>query len=187
MNAASAIAAPPGWTYSPDFLTAQEQNRLFQHIQTLPLAPLRMKGVLSKRLVLHYGWDYHYDAWKIKPTDPMPEFIVALRVKAAQFFDQDPIRFEEALINGYPTGAGIGWHRDAPMFGSPVIGISLGAPCLMRFRKKQSVGYETYKQVIAPGSIYAMDGESRTVWQHTIPGVKGVRYSITFRTLSPRF
>jgi DNA oxidative demethylase len=35
-----------------------------------------------------------------------------------------------ALVNEYPPGAPIGWHRDAPQYGI-VIGISLASTCRM--------------------------------------------------------
>ena len=36
----------------------------------------------------------------------------------------------------------------------------------------------------APRSLYMMSGESRHVWEHSIPAVEAPRYSITFRTLA---
>ena len=65
----------------------------------------------------------------------------------------------------YPLGAGIGWHRDALPFGI-VAGISLGASRRMRFQRGE--------------------GAARTDWQHTIPPVKEMRWSITFRTVRRR-
>jgi alkylated DNA repair dioxygenase AlkB len=32
-----------------------------------------------------------------------------------------------------------------------------------------------------PRSVYLLRGPSRTEWQHSIPGVEALRYSITFR------
>jgi alkylated DNA repair dioxygenase AlkB len=34
-----------------------------------------------------------------------------------------------------------------------------------------------------PRSLYMMRGESRQIWQHSIPAVEQRRYSITFRTM----
>jgi len=39
------------------------------------------------------------------------------------------------LVTEYGSGAGIGWHRDKAVFGE-VVGISLLAPCVLRFRRK---------------------------------------------------
>ncbi len=176
------IFPPSGLSYLPEFLSPAEEQELLEPIVRMPMAPFQMRGVISKRLVMHFGWDYHYDAWEIMPTTPLPDFLVALRAKAAAAVGARPREFEEALINGYPPRAGIGWHRDAPMFGSPVIGISLGSPARMRFRRKTTWGYDLYNQILQPRSLYAMDGESRHLWQHMIPSTSPeARWSITFR------
>jgi DNA oxidative demethylase len=176
--------SPAGLAYVEEFLSPEEEQAILGAIAALPMAPFTMKGVISKRLVLHFGWDYHYDEWRIMPAAPLPNFLIALREKAAHQFGEEPARFEEALINGYPPGAGIGWHRDAPMFGAPVIGVSLGSACRMRFRRKIGAGFEVFEQPLAPRSIYAMTGDARSLWQHMIPPTKGPRYSVTFRKLS---
>jgi DNA oxidative demethylase len=179
-------AAPTGLLYQPDFVTPDEERHLIEQIERLPMAPFVMRGVRSKRLVLHFGWDYDYDQWTIRPAAPLPDFLLKLRKKAAVYFAEEPDRFEEALINGYPAGTGIGWHRDAPMFGTPVLGISLGSACWMRFRRKKGESYEIYKQWLEPRSLYAMSGEARSAWQHTIPATRELRYSVTFRNILKR-
>jgi alkylated DNA repair protein (DNA oxidative demethylase) len=175
-----------GLLYKSNFLSPEEEGALIREIQMLPLASFQMKGVTSKRQVLHFGWDYNYDAWKIRPAAPLPDFLKRLREQAAGAVREAPEGFEEALINGYPPGAGIGWHRDAPMFGTPIIGISVGSPCVMKFRKKIKEGFEIVKQPLEPRSLYALSGSARSAWQHTIPPAKALRYSITFRKLARR-
>jgi DNA oxidative demethylase len=177
---------PVGLVYQEDFLSKHEESDLLRQFAVLPLESFEMKGVTSKRLVLHFGWNYDYDAWRIMPAAPLPDFMVALREKAATALGEPASLFEEALINGYPPGAGIGWHRDAPMFGSPVIGVSLASTCTMRFRRKRGDSYEVYNQTLAPRSLYAMTGAARKDWQHTIPPTKACRYSITFRKVIRR-
>jgi alkylated DNA repair dioxygenase AlkB len=36
---------------------------------------------------------------------------------------------------------------------------------------------------LAPRSIYVLSGAARSQWQHSIPAVERLRYSITFRTV----
>ena len=67
-----------------------------------------------------------------------------------------------------------------------VCGISLGAACRMRFRpfpapgaRKRALSLE-----IAPRSAYVLRGDVRWRWQHSIPAVSALRYSVTFRTLA---
>src|SRR5688572_33320855 len=54
-----------------------------------------------------------------------------------------PDRFELVLLIEYAPGAGIGWHRDRPVFGD-VIGISLLAPARLRFRRRRGEKWERF-------------------------------------------
>jgi alkylated DNA repair dioxygenase AlkB len=145
-----------------------------------------MHGVVARRTVIHFGFDYDYEGWSIRETDPPPPLLAALRDRAAEVAGVDAASLEQFLVARYPPGATIGWHRDAPMFGSPVIGVSLGAACRMRFRRKVGDGFETDVQVLEPRSLYILSGAARSVWQHHIPATKGLRYSITMRTVVRR-
>jgi len=49
-----------------------------------------------------------------------------LRERCAALVERDPEDLVQILLSRYPAGAGIGWHRDAPMFGSKIAGVSLG-------------------------------------------------------------
>jgi alkylated DNA repair dioxygenase AlkB len=177
---------PPGFTYVAEFLTRDEESEVIGAVETLPFHEVRMHGVVARRTVIHFGFDYDYEGWSIRETDPPPPFLVELRDRAAALADIDPLSLEQFLIARYPPGATIGWHRDAPMFGSPVIGISLGGAARMRFRRKLADGFETDVQILAPRSLYILSGAARTVWQHHIPAAKELRYSISMRTVIRR-
>jgi alkylated DNA repair dioxygenase AlkB len=56
----------------------------------------------------------------------------------------------------------------------------------MRFRKGEGADQESLAVELPPRSIYLLTGDARSAWQHTIPPVKEVRWSITFRTLRRR-
>ena len=101
----------------------------------------------------------------------MPEWLLDLRRRAAALIGAAPSALEEALVTEYPPGAGIGWHRDAPMFGPAVIGISLGAAARLRFRRAG----ESSELLLDPRSAYVLDGPARKDWQHSIPGAKAPR------------
>lgn len=142
-----------------------------------------MRGVETRRQVVHFGVRYRYDAGGLEPAPPLPSFLVevARRVAAiARFPAQAPL---ETLVTRYPPGAGIGWHRDAPPFGPVVVGVSLGASCEMRLRLQGETGYEAYAVRLAPRSLYLFAGTARFCWQHRIPPVAALRHSITFRTV----
>ena len=88
----------------------------------------------------------------------------------------------DLLVARYPSGAGIGWHRDVPAFGD-VSGISLLTACRMRFRCGRPRAWQTAELTLEPRSAYVLSGPARTQWQHHIPPVTQERWSVTFRTL----
>ena len=90
--------------------------------------------------------------------------------------------FRHALVTEYSPGAGIGWHRDRPVF-RHVIGISLGERAAMRFRRKKGDRFERISAPLMPRAIYHLVGEARNDWEHSIAEMEAARWSITFRTL----
>ena len=142
-----------------------------------------MHGRTAKRTVRHFGYDYDYEAWKVRPAEPLPSGLASLRERCAEVAGLEPDELAQTLVSRYPPGAGIGWHRDAPMFGPKVVGVSLLSPCRMRFQRRRADVRFLYELGLAPRSIYVLAGKARSAWQHSIPATKGLRYSITFRTL----
>jgi alkylated DNA repair dioxygenase AlkB len=177
-------ATPPaGFLYRPDFITKEEERELLEHLTRLPFSEIRMHGIIAKRRTVHFGWVYGYESWRIAPGPPIPAFLQPVRERAAALVDTDPADFAEALVTHYPAGAGIGWHRDAPMFGPVVVGISLVGACRFHFRCGTSAARGSFSITLEPRSAYVLQGPARSAWQHRIPSTKGLRYSITFRTL----
>jgi len=143
--------------------------------------PLTMRGQQAKRTVRHFGLDYDYESGELVPAEPLPEPLRFVRDRCAALMERAPDDLVQILVSRYPEG---GWHRDAPMFGSKVAGVSLLAPCRMRFqRATKDRGRETAAIELAPRSAYVLGGKARWSWQHSIPATKALRYSITFRTL----
>jgi alkylated DNA repair dioxygenase AlkB len=174
---------PEGFTYLADFLSAGDERALVAEVERLPFREVRMHGVVARRTVIHFGWDYDYEGWKIHPAEEPPPWLASLRDRVAETIGVEAAALEQFLIARYPPGATIGWHRDAPMFGSPVVGVSLLSPCRMRFRRKVEERFETVAHVLEPRSLYVLDGAARRQWQHQIPATKSLRYSITMRSL----
>jgi alkylated DNA repair dioxygenase AlkB len=81
--------------------------------------------------------------------------------------------------------AGIGWHRDKAEF-ADVIAVSLGAPCTLRFRRKVGLGWQRATQRVNPRSAYLLRGPARSEWEHSIPALERLRYSVTFRSLADK-
>jgi len=145
-----------------------------------------MHGILAKRAAKHYGLDYDYERrGVVEEAEPIPAWLEPARERAAELAGVRPEELVEALVQRYAEGAQIGWHRDAPAF-DVVVGVSLGAPARMRFRRGPSGERETWELELAPRSGYVLAGEARTKWQHHLPPTKTLRYSITFRTLRKR-
>jgi alkylated DNA repair dioxygenase AlkB len=121
----------------------------------------------------------------LRSSDPIPDFLLSLRRKAADIAGASMDSFQQVLINEYEPGAGIGWHRDKPMF-RQVVGFSLGAQCTMRFRLKRGLDWERASLHVHPRSAYLLDGPARWDWEHSIPPTNGLRYSVTFRNFIER-
>ena len=177
---------PEGFVYEPDVVTSEEERALVERFASLRFDEIQMHGVVAKRTARHFGVDYDYGRRAAVPeAEPIPDWLEPARAKAAALAGVKCEQLVEALVQRYPEGAQIGWHRDAPQFGT-VVGISLLGAARMRFRRGSTGNWETYAVVLEPRSGYVLAGEARTKWQHHVPPTKSERYSITFRTLRDR-
>ena len=181
-KSARGLATPEGLRYQADVLTGDEERDLVVRIAPLPLAPFDFRGYLANRRVVSYGWRYSYDEGSLRPAEDIPPFLLPVRERAAALAGLDPGRLVQALISEYRPGTAIGWHRDRPVYGD-VIGISLNASCVLRFRRKSGAKWERYSLAVEPRSAYLLRGPARTAWEHSIPAATALRYSITFRSL----
>ena len=174
---------PEGLTYVEEFVTADEERDLLAFLDAVDFRTLEMRGQTARRTVRHYGLDYDYESGELVPADPLPAPLHFLRDRCAALIERDPQDLVQVLVSRYPPGAGIGWHRDAPMFGSKVAGVSLLSACRMRFQRTVGGERQTDAVELAPRSAYVLAGKARWSWQHSIPAAKALRYSVTFRTL----
>jgi alkylated DNA repair dioxygenase AlkB len=184
----AAPKVPDGFIYHPNFISEVEERELIREIQKLHLTPFKYYQFTGKRRTVSFGWQYEFGANEIATAPEMPAFLLPFRRRAGKLFNIDPNSLVQATIIEYSTGSPIGWHRDIPQFGH-VVGISLSAACRMRFRKYSRVRSKNLNRdeilsiELQPRSIYLMSGASREIWQHSIPPVKDLRYSIMMRTL----
>jgi DNA oxidative demethylase len=181
-----ARVVPEGLTYRDDFLAAGEECRLLPVIEQLEFGEFVMRGQAARRTVRSFGWRYEFDQRVMLPTDPLPRSLTSVRERAEQLAGVEPGAFEQALVTRYPPGATIGWHRDAPPFGPTIAGVSLAAPCRMRFQRVIDEVRYVHEQELRPRSAYVLAGAARSAWEHSIPATEYLRYSITFRTIKPR-
>jgi len=174
-----------GLSQADEFVTPGEEQMLIASIDAADLSPFRFHGWLGKRLTASYGWRYDFDDASFAPAEAIPDWLLPLRAKAARFARLPPDELVQALLIRYDPGAGIGWHRDRPVF-EHVLGISLGAPATMRFRRRKPGGFDRASVHLAPRSIYHLTGEARHEWEHSIAAMEERRWSITFRSLSAK-
>jgi alkylated DNA repair dioxygenase AlkB len=175
-------ALPQGMSYFEEIISAAEQEWLLNEIRKLPFSPFEFRGFTGKRRVVSLGWKYDFNRTRLLPAPPIPDFIIELGNRAALAVHGKSSAFEQVLISEYQPGAGIGWHKDRPVF-DEVIGVSLLAACRFRLRRKMERGWQRQAFVAAPRSAYFLSGPSRWDWEHSIPPVAALRYSITFRKL----
>lgn len=172
-----------GLDYRPDFLSADEERDLLARLDAENLSPFRFQGWTGKRLTRTFGWRYDFENSSFAPTEPVPDWLEPLREKAAAFAHVAPGDFAHVLLIRYDPGAAIGWHRDRPVF-ETVVGVSLGTPAVVRFRRRRPAGFDRAQLQVEPRSAYLLSGPARHDWEHSIAPGESLRFSITFRTLS---
>ena len=179
---------PPGFLHRNDFISTAEEAALAAQIDRLEFANFEMRGVVAKRRVAFFGASHdRADA----PSPPIPDFLFPVRDRLAAWAGVDPNGFAMALINEYRPGTPIGWHRDAPQY-DIIAGVSLLSSCRMRLRPYVPPSHATgqtkrrmttHEIELLPRSAYVIRGEARSAYEHSIPAVTSLRYSITLRTL----
>jgi alkylated DNA repair dioxygenase AlkB len=174
---------PPGLVTRDDFITASEERALLERMAALPFQPFAFQGWFGKRETVSFGWRYDFNESRVHEAPPMPDFLLPLRERAADFAGVPTASVEQALVIRYGVGAGIGWHRDRPVF-DRVVGISLLAPCVLRFRRREGRTFRRFSLPLAPRSAYLLSGEIRHEWEHSIAPLEQERFSITFRNRS---
>ncbi|HLM57516.1 MAG TPA: alpha-ketoglutarate-dependent dioxygenase AlkB [Pyrinomonadaceae bacterium] len=174
---------PEGFRYEPELIGPAEEAALLESVRGLPFRDFEFHGYTGRRRVVSFGWHYDFSARHLQKADAIPDFLLALRPAAAAFAGMEPEGLRHVLVTEYGPGAGIGWHRDKAVFGETV-GLSLLSPCVLRLRRKTGERrWERANVEAGPRSAYLLSGPARDVWEHSIPPVDALRYSVTFRNL----
>jgi alkylated DNA repair dioxygenase AlkB len=175
-------AWPDGFRYEAELIDAATEAAMLERVRALPFREFEFQGYTAKRRVISFGWQYDFDARQLRRVDDMPEFLLELREHAARFARIPASTLQHVLVMEYGPGAAIGWHRDKSVFGQ-VVGISLLSPCTFRLRRAVGGSWERVSLTAEPRSAYLLSGPAREEWEHSIPGVPQLRYSITYRNL----
>lgn len=176
---------PEGFSYFPDFLNEEEEQQLLALLSGVDLHALIFQGFEAKRKVESFGYDYNFDNRRISKGEPIPSSFDFLVEKVANFVSVPSASLAEMLLTEYPEGSVINWHRDAPPF-EIIFGVSLLSDCNFRLRpydKNKRNSNAILSLQVKRRSLYIINGEARSQWEHSISPVKAKRYSITFRTL----
>jgi alkylated DNA repair dioxygenase AlkB len=113
---------------------------------------------------------------RLQPAEPIPGWLLPL-IEKVEAHGGPSTQIAQVLCTEYEVCVGIGRHRDKRQF-DRIFGLSLGSPCKFRFRRAAGEKWQRYTLVAAPGSLYRMSGESRRIWEHSIPAVEAPRCSI---------
>jgi len=178
---APAAPTPAGFRYAPDLFSPEVEEAFVAQFETLPFKPFEFHGYLGKRRVVSFGYRYDYAGRALRSAEEMPAFLDPLRNIASRFADIPESELVQALVTEYAPGAGIGWHRDKPMF-QDVVALSFLTPCVLRLRRAEDAGWERAAVEIAPRSGYLLHGPARAEWEHSILPMDALRYSVTFRS-----
>jgi alkylated DNA repair dioxygenase AlkB len=172
---------PEGFIYKDGLLSSDEERTLVERFAQLHFREFEFRGFLGKRRVVSFGWRYDFNTRELQKAEEIPDFLLHVGVTATEFAGLDASQFQQVLVTEYSPGAGIAWHKDRPEF-EHVIAVSLLSPCLFRLRRKRGNAWERASIELQSRSAYLLSGSARTVWQHSIPPVDNLRYSVTFRS-----
>ena len=175
-------ALPEGFRYQPEILRPEEEQSILERVRSLPFKEFEFQGFVGRRRTVSFGWRYDFNDRSLQKAEDVPDFLLSLREVAAEFAELPARALQQVLVTEYDAGAAIGWHRDKKIFGD-VVGISLLSACRFRFRRKSGSSWERAAITAEPRSVYLLRGPSRTEWEHSIPAVETLRYSITYRSL----
>jgi alkylated DNA repair dioxygenase AlkB len=181
---ASEPELPIGFRYVPDVLSSAEEKSLVQQFEKLPVRPFEFHGYEGNRRIYTFGHKYVFAGQEPRVDASIPEFLRPLIEIASQVSGSPADAFEQLMLTEYASGAGIGWHRDRPLY-EDIVAVSFLAPCTLRLRRKVGDDWERRSARIEPRSAYLLHGAVRDLWQHSIAPMDVLRYSMTLRTFRP--
>src|SRR6201995_2811921 len=107
---------PEGVVLRPEVITGEGQDALLERFEALRWEPIVIRGQAARRTARHYGLGYDYESRTPRPGEPIPNWIEPPRRAASELAGVRADELVEVLVQRYPKGSTIGWHRDAPAF-----------------------------------------------------------------------
>lgn len=168
-----------GFQYTPCFLSAAEEETLLTRIVHERFAPIAMRGRQTRRSIVSYGLEFRPHVGTLAPAPALPDYLHAIRTRAAAFVGISPGMFAQSLLTKYPKNSDIGWHIDHQSFGGIVVAISLLGDAMLALRRDE----EEHRVMVAPRSLYVLRDSARFDYQHKLTA-RSLRYSITLRPIA---
>jgi alkylated DNA repair dioxygenase AlkB len=168
-----------GVKFFEEAISQDEASTLLEFIQGIEFRTILMRGMVARRTVACFGFDYVYRSRSVIEVSAIPEVLRAVKSRCAETAGLND-RFDQVIVSRYPPDAGIGWHTDSPVFGDDIMGLSLAAPGKLQLRPRGATT-TSLSINLPPRSLYVLNGPARWEWQHRVPAVRAERYSLTFR------
>jgi alkylated DNA repair dioxygenase AlkB len=172
---------PAGFRYTPNVISATEEQSLVRQFEKLPFVPFEFHGHVANRRIYTFGHKYVFAGQKPRADASIPPYMQLLTEIASQISGAPADAFEQVMVTEYRPGAGIGWHRDRPTY-EDIVAVSFLAPCTLRLRRRAAEDWERRSTWVDSRSAYLLHGEVRDGWQHSIAPMEIMRYSVTLRT-----
>lgn len=173
----------PGLIYVPNFISALQEEYIVSDIDK------RVWSNELKRRVQHYGYKYDYKKRVVNVSMKAADLLSWMKFYATKLVQKGLFVkvADQAIVNEYKVGQGIGKHIDCePCFQDVIASLSLLSGCIMEFTR-----YDVKKELyLEPRSLLVIQGEARYDWYHGIPArssdngiARTRRVSVTFRNI----
>ena len=165
---------PAGLVYRPELLTAAEEAGLLSVLRGLRFDPIVLHGQEAKRTARHFGLrlrlrDAYAARGRARPGLDRPGAVARRRPPPPASGPEG--QGVEVLVQRYPAGSTIGWHRDAPAFGI-VAGISLGGAGADPLPARRRAAIAAVGEVRSSRARATSSRARPAAWQHSIPPTK---------------
>ena len=105
-------SAPEGFEYRAELVSPDEEAELLEHFRKLDLREFEFHGFLGKRRVISFWQHYDFAAETLHNAEVIPDFLLPLRQRAADFARIVASELAHALVTEYAPGAAAAENRE---------------------------------------------------------------------------